>query len=124
MKIKIDQADKIFSQYIRLRDMKCVRCGSLVKLNDQGMPISHQNSHYFGRGRHTTREDPENCDTLCYGCHRIWGSDDKEGYRNFKIKQLGQHGFDLLTLRANKTGKKDRKLALIKAKQLLEEMKS
>ena len=119
MKIKTDKADKVFSQVIRLRDRKCVRCGSPVKFNDKGLPVSHQNSHYFGRGRESTRFHLYNCDTLCYGCHRIWGSDDKEGYRAFKIKQLGEDGFNLLTILANTTVKKDRKMAFIVANELL-----
>lgn len=119
MKIKLLPCDVVFSQYIRLRDMRCMRCGSKIELNDRGMPVSHQNSHYFGRGRWTTRVDPENCDTLCMGCHRIWGSDDKEGYRQFKINQLGERGFALLELRANQVGKRDPKMALLQAQALL-----
>lgn len=119
MKIRIDKADTIFSYYIRLRDIKCMRCGSQVKLNEKGMPVTHQNSHYFGRGKENTRFDPENCDCLCFACHRKWGSDDKEVYRDFKVKQLGKDGFNRLIIRSNTYCKKDRKLALIKAKILL-----
>jgi hypothetical protein len=122
MKIRIDKADQVFSQYIRLRDGKCVRCDSLVKLNDKGLPISHQASHYYGRGRENTRFDPDNVDCLCFACHMLWGSSDKEGYRQFKINQLGEQGFQELTWRASMYKKKDRKMALIIAKQLLEEL--
>ena len=38
--IKIDKADKVFSQYIRLRDKRCMRCGSAVQFNEKGLPIS------------------------------------------------------------------------------------
>jgi hypothetical protein len=110
MKIKIDKADTQFSYYIRLRDKRCVRCGSQVRFNIGGYPNSHENSHYQSRGHEATRFDPENCDTLCYACHANWGSRDKEGYRNFKIKQLGQEGFDALILRSNQRFKKDREL--------------
>jgi hypothetical protein len=109
MKIKIDVADTLFSQWIRIRDKSCRRCGSRVEFNDKGLPISHQNSHYFGRSAESTRFDPENGDCLCWGCHQYWGSDDKEGYRNFKIKQLGVIGFKLLEFRHNSYKKKDRK---------------
>ena len=118
MKITIDKADKTFSQYIRLRDKKCMRCYSPVEINED-LPVTHQNSHYFSRGRENTRFDTENCDTLCMACHMIWGGDDKEGYRNFKIKQLGEEGFKRLDVRAHTLTKKDRKLALLKAKALL-----
>ena len=122
MKIKLDKADVEFSIYIRSRDRRCVRCESKVKFNDSGKPTSHQASHYFGRGRENTRFDPENVDCLCFGCHKIWGSDDKEGYRLFKIKQLGQKRFDLLTLRASAYKKKDRRMSYLIAKQLLKDL--
>ena len=112
-RIKIDKADSVFSQYIRLRDKMCVRCRSLVRFNDRGLPITHQASHFFGRGKESTRFDEENVDTLDLGCHQYWGSVDREAYRAFKIKQLGQKGFDLLMLRANTPGKKDRKMAYL-----------
>lgn len=122
MPIQIRLSDKIFSQYVRLRDKRCVRCLSAVELNDKGLPVSHQASHYFGRGRENTRIDPQNVDTLCMGCHRIWGSDDKEGYRQFKIRQLGQQGFDELQLRANQTKKKDEQMSRLVAKLFLKEV--
>lgn len=113
----------MFSQFIRLRDGKCVRCGSRVQLNENGLPVSHEASHYFGRGNERTRFDPENVDTLCFACHSLWGSRDKEEYRAFKIKQLGQAGFDALLLRSKLIARKDRKMALIIVKELLKEVK-
>lgn len=115
----IDNADKIFSQYIRLRDSQCMRCHSWLQVNDKGLPISHQCSHYFGRTKESVRFDPENSDTLCHGCHRIWEKEDRESYRDFKIKQLGQHDFDALTIRANTYKKRDREMSLLEAKALL-----
>ncbi len=115
MKVKIDQADKYFSLWIRKRDdWTCRRC---LKRDEGGM----QNSHYFGRSRESTRFDPLNCDTLCYGCHQYWGSTNREDYRQFKIMQLGEKGYDLLTLRANTYSKKDRKLQAILWKEKLKE---
>lgn len=123
MSIKIDAADKAFSWYVRLRDRQCMRCHSPVRYNVLGLPNSHQCSHYFGRMRQMTREDPENADTLCGACHRIWGSDDKEAYRDFKLKQLGEDGFASLILRAHAYKKKDRKQALVDATLLLSGIK-
>ena len=111
MKVKIDNADKVFSEYIRLRDGKCVRCSRLGE-GKQGI-VGLQCSHYYGRSRESTRFDESNADSLCFGCHQYWGSVDREAYRAFKIKQLGQKGFDLLTLRANTPTKKDRKMAYL-----------
>ncbi len=119
MKIRLDKADTTFSQYIRTRDSwSCVRCGMYYA----PPTTSLQCSHYFGRGKESTRFDPENCDALCWGCHHYWGSVNREDYRNFKIKQLGQKGFDALTLRANSYKKKDRKMAYLEAKELLKSL--
>lgn len=118
MRIKLDPADIIFSKYIRTRDgWICQRCKKKFEPNSQGLHCSH----YFGRGRESTRFDPDNCDSLDFGCHRIWESQDREAYREFKIKQLGEQKFKLLQIKANTHIKKDRKLALIIAKKLLQE---
>ncbi len=117
--IRLDPADTAFSQWIRLRDMKCMRCHSQVELNGKGLPVTHQNSHYFGRGKESTRFEPNNCDTLCYGCHIIWGSRDREAYREFKIKQLGQDGYDKLLLQSNMYCKKNRDMEKIYWRQKL-----
>ena len=122
MKIKICPADQVFSQYIRKRDKMCVRCKSPVKFNDKGLPVNHQASHYWSRGKENTRFDPDNADTLCFACHNLWGhGDQRDEYKAFKIKQLGEEGFKKLDFKAHQIGKKDRKLALIIAKQLLNE---
>ena len=119
-KIKIDKADKAFSTYIRTRDKwTCQRCGTKYH---EGHTKGLENSHFFGRARENTRFDPENCDALCTGCHFHWGAY-KEGYRAFKIKQLGEKGFQLLTLRASIYKKKDRKMSYLIAKQLLKDLK-
>ncbi len=121
--MKRDPADIAFSQYIRLRDTKCQRCGSLVRINlETGMPVSHHNSHFWSRGKESTRFDESNCDTLCYGCHHIWEKDERKIYEAFKIKQLGQNEFNKLDFRAHHTVKKDRKMALIVAKELLKDI--
>lgn len=121
MKIVIDKADALFSKYIRLRDKRCVRCG---RPGDGKEGInSLQNSHYFGRRSESTRFDPENCDALCMGCHQRWGSEDKEAYRDFKIKQLGEDGFKKLRMRSEMYCKKDRKLAYLVVKKMLDTIK-
>lgn len=84
-----------------------MRCGSPVRLNGKGLPSSHTNSHYFGRGAQNTRFEPQNCDTLCYPCHVLWGSQNKEEYKVFKIHQLGETGFARLLLASNTYRKKD-----------------
>jgi len=123
MKIRLDLADKEFSRYIRLRDKKCVRCHRLGENNIEGEPINGlQCSHYFGRSKESTRFDEQNCDSLCFGCHQYWGSTDREAYREFKIKQLGENGFKILTLRANLYKKKDRAMSLLIIKELIKNL--
>ena len=123
--VKIDKADEMFSIFIRVRDKWCQRCKRFGGYDANGRQITGlQNSHYFGRGRESTRFDPQNCDALCAACHLIWGSNDKEGYREFKIKQIGMKAFKALRIRAALTGRKDRKLALIVATNLLEDLEN
>jgi 5-methylcytosine-specific restriction endonuclease McrA len=122
MKIKIDPVDKLFSDYIRMRDgYRCQRCNTYFPEEKRG---GLHCSHYFGRGRENTRFDPENCDALCFGCHRIWGSEDKEGYRTFKIKQLGENGFNALQVRAEAFKKRNQRgFQRKRIKILIEELK-
>jgi hypothetical protein len=122
MKIKIDQADQAFSQVIRLRDMRCMRCGSRVQLNDKGLPVTHQASHYFTRGKERTRFDLQNVDTLCFACHHLWGGEQREKYKEFKVKQLGEKGFIALELASNSYQRKDRVMEKIKWRAVLKVM--
>lgn len=111
--LKIDKADRAFSLYIRTRDnWTCVRCGRYDP-NTEHEKSSMQCSHFYGRRKESVRFDEDNADCLDFGCHQIWGSDDRESYRAFKIKQLGQRRFDALMIKANTPQRKDRKLAFI-----------
>ena len=121
MKVKIDKADKVFSEYIRLRDGKCVRCGRQGE-GKQGI-VGLQCSHYYGRSRESVRFDSENADSLCFGCHQFWGSTDREAYRDFKLTQLGETLFNALRVRANTYQKKDRKMAHLCWSERLKELK-
>lgn len=114
--IKTDLADKWFSKYIRLRDGKCMRCGSIVQYNASGEPTSHQNSHYIGRRKESTRFDLDNCITLCYGCHQYWHENPKE-YDKWMIDHKGQKVVDDLILRSNMYKKKDRKMEVLTWKE-------
>lgn len=121
MRVRIDKADQAFSEYIRMRDGRCVRCGRFGE-GANGI-VGLQCSHYFGRRRENTRFDPRNADALCFGCHQIWGSEDREAYREFKIRQLGEKEYKSLYLASNQMKKKDRKMSLIEAKALLKTLK-
>jgi hypothetical protein len=73
-------ADARFSQFIRNRDGRCVRCGKVERL---------QCSHFWNRRKWATRYDPDNCDTLCWGCHRLWEYDKAGAYRDYMLNKLG-----------------------------------
>lgn len=57
------KADTLFSEYIRKRDKRCLRCGKTTSL---------QCAHIIGRRNHRLRYDPQNAITLCYACHIHW----------------------------------------------------
>lgn len=119
--ITIDPADKAFSQWVRLRDTMCLRCRKPVVLNGSGMPVTLQASHFQGRGKESTRFDPENVCALCAGCHAYFTAYPAEHYL-WQVQRLGQDVVDALVLRSNLTVKKDRKSELIYWKQQLKNL--
>ena len=98
--------DVIFSDYIRERDgWTCQRCSKgFIKTSPSSRQGLH-NSHFHGRGKWATRYDPDNCTSLCYGCHRYLGSRPIE-HTEFMIKRLGLEKFEELNKRANIIKKK------------------
>lgn len=101
MKIKISKLDKLFSDWIRTRDgWICQKCNHWKNPHISSSRMGLHASHYFGRAKWSTRFEPLNVDSLCLACHRFWGSDDREGYRIFKINQLGKDKFNLLQVQA------------------------
>lgn len=120
-KIKRDKADTVFSQYIRLRDRECRRCHSPVQLNDKGLPISHQASHFMSRRKENTRFDESNVDTLCGGCHQYFTANPAEHYQ-WQVKMKGQNLVDLLIFRSNLPKKKDRQMDFLYWKERLQEV--
>ena len=112
-KAKIDPADRYFSLWIRNRaNWCCERCG---KQYDPPTNALHC-SHFMGRGKESTRFDPENASAHCYGCHQYLTSHPAE-HMAWKVKQLGQEKVDALVLRSNLTVKKDRKAEAMYWKQ-------
>jgi len=123
MKISTDKADAIFSQYIRLRDKSCQRCGSLVKLNDKGDPISHQASHFQGRRKEATRFDPLNVDTLCFHCHQYFTANPAEHYM-WQVDKKGLTTVNEIVIRSNSYKKKDRSFDALIWGQAYRDLKS
>lgn len=122
MKITRDKADDIFSKYIRLRDMVCRRCHSPVRLNDKGMPVTHQASHFMGRRKENTRFNEFNVDTLCGGCHSYFTANPAL-HMEWQIETKGQKMVDELKLWSGMYKRKDRELDYIYWSQRLKELR-
>lgn len=113
MKIKITALDKLFAQYIKLRDKFCQRCGGSGGL---------QTSHFWGRGRKSVRYDEDNAVLLCFGCHQYFHANPAE-HRDWFLKHLGQDAFDMLEKRAQTIGNKpDLNLITLYLKAKLKEL--
>lgn len=84
-----DKADKEFSKWIRARDGKCLRCGTIENLT---------NSHFWTRKNSALRYEPDNCITLCaWKCHIYGWEKEKQGaYRDFMIERLGMERYEEL----------------------------
>lgn len=104
-KVKIDVADKAFSQYIRTRDKwTCQRCQKRYEPPTMALHCSH----FQGRGKEATRFHPDNADALCYGCHQYFTSHPAEHYA-WQVMRKGQDLVDEIQRLSNTYKKKDRK---------------
>lgn len=102
----MEKADKVFSQYIRLRDRACRRCGLPVEFNSQGLPISHHNSHFMVRRKQATRYEELNCDTMCMDCHQYLENHPSE-HRKWQVKNKGVDTVDNIVFMSNQYHKPD-----------------
>ena len=67
MGIKIDPADKAFSECIRERaDWQCEACSRQFSNEDRG---SLQCCHIYGRRHKSIRQEPLNAVAMCFKCH-------------------------------------------------------
>lgn len=78
--------DKLVSEIVRLRDGKCVLCGSTFHL---------QCGHLFTRTNLSTRWDLGNCFAQCAGCN-IRHEHDPWPFYKWYIGRYGQEAFDKL----------------------------
>ena|SRR3990167_6733985 len=118
MQIKIRKSDTVFSIYIRTKaGWTCERCFTTYEPGSSSLHCSH----FHGRGRESTRFDPENCNCLCFGCHRYFHSYPLE-YVDWKRKKMGENEFKILEMRSNQYKKRDDKMDLIRAKALLDSL--
>ena len=74
-----DACDNLWSQLVKARDRKCVRCGNGYNLDP---------AHIFGRVRKSVRWLLEDGLTLCRECHD-WGHHNEKAFRIFVEEYLG-----------------------------------
>lgn len=79
--------DIMWSQAVKARDKKCLRCGKENNLH------SH---HVFSRTHKSTRFVLDNGVTLCGGCHLFWAHRDTGGFVAWWVSKYGQPLFDRL----------------------------
>ena len=91
-KVKLD---RVFSQYIRLRDMmaggyfRCISCGKLL-------PIKYADcGHYINRKHMSTRFSEVNCNAQCKSCNRF-DEGNIQGYRRGLVAKYGEEKVLLL----------------------------
>ena len=84
-----DTLDRVFSEYIRLRDTKedgtftCISCDSKLPYEESDC------GHYISRKHMSTRFSEENCNAQCITCNRHNYGNIK-GYRSGLIKKYGE----------------------------------
>lgn len=100
----VKKLDKVFSQYIRLRDtfpngmFRCISCGQIKPFEQADA------GHYHSRRHMITRFDEENVSSECRFCNRF-SADHLIGYRENLIKKIGMQRFQMLEVRAHGTKK-------------------
>lgn len=98
----VKKLDKVFSQYIRLRDVmpsgyfRCISCGK-IKAYSEG-----DCGHYYSRTHMATRFEEDNCHMECKACNRF-SADHLIGYRKNLISKVGLSRIDRLDILAHST---------------------
>jgi hypothetical protein len=82
-----DKLDRIFSQYIRLRDadqngyIRCISCGKIVLWKEA------DNGHFINRKHMSLRFSETNCNAQCRSCNRF-DEGNMTGYNLGMIKNM------------------------------------
>ena len=100
----VKKLDKVFSEYIRLRDTKpwnfeygrCISCGRVLPW------AKLQCGHYHSRIHMNTRFDERNCNAECISCN-IYSADHLIDYRKNLIMKIGEKEVDMLDVRAHQS---------------------
>lgn len=101
---KIAKLDKVFSEFIRLRDANeqgiifCISCRKPVFWKES------DNGHFVNRVHKSLRFSEINCNAQCRSCNRFDESN-PEGYRAGLIKKYGEGIIEKLMIAKNQTMK-------------------
>lgn len=94
--------DKVFSEYIRLRDtmpngyFRCISCGQIK-------PYSKADAgHYHSRRHMSTRWDEDNVHAECSYCNRF-SADHLDKFRENLIRKIGEAAFERLKFKSTYT---------------------
>lgn len=97
--------DKVFSQYIRLRDMlpgttlfRCISCGKVYPIGNADC------GHYINRKHMSTRFSEVNCNAQCRQCNRF-DEGNMSGYRLGLIRKYGEQRVAFLEAQKYETRK-------------------
>ena|SRR3990167_2633312 len=131
MKIKISALDALFSQYIRLRDGRCVCCADPASPHKRDPKercgtyretVLHA-AHIFGRGQKSTRFNADNAVSLGFRCHRWMDSHTTEKHA-WQAQRLGPARWHDLRRQAATPGKPDQALILLWLRQELQRLET
>ena len=96
--------DKVFSQYIRLRDrmpggvFRCISCGQIKPIEQADC------GHYINRQHMATRFSEVNCNAQCRSCNRF-DEGNMQGYRRGLVQKYGEQRVLLLESQKYETRK-------------------
>jgi hypothetical protein len=90
--------DILWSQLIKIRDKRCIRCGRIDRLNS---------AHIFSRSQMSVRWDLDNGICLCGGCHLFWWHKNPIEAAEFIKEFLGVEKYEKLRVKARTLAKVD-----------------
>lgn len=94
-KVLVKKLDKVFSEFIRNRDKRCVQCGKTEGLT---------NGHLITRAKYSVRWNELNCHCQCRGCNYLHEFQ-SHLYTNWFLKNYGLKKYQTLIAESNKIKK-------------------
>ena len=96
--MKVDNLDRVFSEYIRLRDRifgtqhcQCISCGKIQGWRELDC------GHFVNRKHYSTRWSEKNCNSQCRSCNRF----DEGNMSGYSIGLIRKYGKDIVEILHN-----------------------